>query len=273
MTTLIEPVDLAAKAVQSPGPAEGPGVAPSETVAGQTRGGFGWVDRLLRDRRALVAEITSGEGMAELVRAMILTILFASGVFGAALGAYRGGWQILFAALKLPLVLLLTACVCAPVLTAVRRVVQGRGELRRDLALLLASLALASLVQAALVPLFILATRLGAGYHQLVLLAVAMYGAGGLAGLLVLGRGLGAAPGAGRLLVVQVTVTIFFVVAAQMAWVLRPYLVRPRTPQPPVVRALEGNVIDAVSTSLRSAAGIYDVSRFERRDAGERQQP
>jgi hypothetical protein len=50
----------------------------------------------------------------------------------------------------------------------------------------------------------------------------------------------------------------FFAVAGQTGWILRPYLVRPRTTEVPFVRATEGGLVDAVFTSVRAAAGIYD---------------
>ena len=53
-------------------------------------------------------------------------------------------------------------------------------------------------------------------------------------------------------------VVLFFAVGGQTSWILRPYLVRPRTEAPPFLRAREGGFADAVVQSIRSAVGIYD---------------
>ncbi len=44
-------------------------------------------------------------------------------------------------------------------------------------------------------------------------------------------------------------VTVFALVGAQTSWILRPFVVRPRTEHVPFVRALEGDFLDALRTS------------------------
>ncbi len=51
--------------------------------------------------------------------------------------------------------------------------------------------------------------------------------------------------------------TVFGLVGTQMAWTLRPFLLRPRTPDIMFVRSIEGSFIEAVTVSARSARGIY----------------
>jgi hypothetical protein len=80
------------------------------------------------------------------------TILVGAAFFGATLGMHRGGIQILYAALKLPLVVLLTAVVCTPVLTSLNRALNRKAVLAEDLSLVLASLARGCLILAALAP-------------------------------------------------------------------------------------------------------------------------
>src|SRR5262245_20251893 len=92
------------------------------------------VDQLLRDRAAVLRRADEND-LGGLARAVLLTIGASGAVFGAAIGAYRGGVQILYAAMKLPLAILLTAAVCAPALTAVNAALDRPASLRRDLAL------------------------------------------------------------------------------------------------------------------------------------------
>jgi hypothetical protein len=214
------------------------------------------VDLLLRSSGAILARIRDGHDLAGLARTMILTIFAGGAVFGACLGAYRGGLQVLLAAVKLPLVVLLTAAICAPALSAINAGLCRTASMRRDLALVLAALARGSLVLAALAPVLLLAVSLHASYHVLVLLTVGCCGVGGLVGLALLVRGLAGerrACGAACLALLSV----FVVVGAQMSWTLRPYLVRPRAPAAPLVRGVESSLLEAVATSLDSARGIY----------------
>jgi hypothetical protein len=195
-----------------------------------------------------------------MARAMIVTIVASAAVFGAALGMYRGGVQIAFAALKLPLVILLTAGLCAPALSALRHVVEGRTEVRRDLALVLASLALGSLVIAALAPVIMLAVSWGVGYHALILLTVVCCAIGGAVGLSLFVSGTREIARGSRLLISAVLLVLVGLVGSQMTWTLRPYLVRPRTEDVPFLRHIEGGFLDAVATSSSSALGVYSRS-------------
>jgi hypothetical protein len=53
-------------------------------------------------------------------------------------------------------------------------------------------------------------------------------------------------------------------VAAQTAWMLRPFFGRPAEARVPFFRHRESSFLDAVAKSARSSAGIYD--RVESRD-------
>lgn len=226
-----------------------------EPPAGPPPVGLALVDGLLRDQPAVLDRIDRGEALPELARTCVLTIAAAAAVLGAAIGFQRGGWQVLFAAVKLPLVLLLTAGLVTPALSALDHAMGGRADLRRDLAGVLAALALAALLMAACAPVVLLAGA-ALGYHGTILVVVACCAAGGLGGLLFFGRAL-LRRGEGRRLTGLLFLGLAAVVGSQMAWTLRPWVVRPQTPEVPFVRSLEGSFIEAVSGSLDSARGIY----------------
>jgi hypothetical protein len=215
------------------------------------------VDRLLRDGPGTLQRIERGQQLGLLAKAMILTIAIGAASFGASMGAYRGGVQILYAAVKLPLAVLLSAALCAPALSTLNAALGRPVCLRRDLALVLCALARTSLVLAAQSPLLLMAVRFGVGYHELILLAVACCALAGIVGLVMLIRGLRAAPHRGPWLVAAGLLVVFGVVGTQMAWTLRPFILRPRTTYVPFVRSLEGNFFEAVSVAVRSARGDY----------------
>jgi hypothetical protein len=214
------------------------------------------IDLLLRDRRAMIERIPGGDARPVL-RTMIATIAVATAIAGAALGSYRGGIQIAYAAIKLPLVLLGTAALSAPALTAIGAALGRRARLGADLALVMSALAFAALLLAACTPLILLGRALDVSYHDMILGTVAMFGVAGLAALRMVVAAVAAedAPGWGS--AVAGLCCVFVLVGGQLSWALRPYLVRPRAPEPVFVRPLEGSLFDAVTGAFRSARGIY----------------
>ena len=219
--------------------------------------GLAAIDRLLRDRDAVLARVRDDIDLLDLARVMLLTIAVSSAVFGAALGTYRGGIQILYAALKFPLLMLITAAICAPSLTAFNAALDRPSSLRRDLALVLVSLAMGGLLLVAQAPLILLASSLHFAYHSVILLTFGCCAITGLGSLVTLSRGMRATFEHRRHSAVFTLLMVFCVVGAQLAWTLRPYVVRPRTPDVPFVRNIEGSLLEAVSGSLDSARGIY----------------
>lgn len=219
-------------------------------------GAFLVVDRLLRDRAAMLQRIRDGVDLAATLRVMIATIAVAMAIVGAALGSFRGGSQIAFAAVKLPIVLLGTAMLSAPVLAAVGAALGHRSRLATDVALVTAALAYGALLLVACTPLLLLADALALAYHRQILLVVVMFAGAGLASL----HAIVTTARAPRAAIAALCV-VFALVGGQLAWALRPYLVRPRTPDVPFLRHVEGSLWDAVSDSYDSARAQYHRHR------------
>ena len=231
--------------------------AADATVMPAPRPALGTIDLLLRDREAMLARIRAGADLPAIVRTMTATIAVTMAIVGAALGSYRGGVQIAYAAIKLPIVLLGTAALSAPALSAIGAALGRRSRLTADLALVMAALAFGSLLLVACTPLLLLGRSVDLGYHRMILAVVAMFAVSGGAALRMIWRGVAreAAPG-WRTAVVGLCV-VFTLVGGQLAWALRPYLLRPRAPEPMFVREVESSLLDAITGSLRSARGIY----------------
>ena len=218
--------------------------------------GLGTIDLLLRDRDQMLARITSGD-RAAILRTMVVTIAAAMALFGAALGSYRGGIQIAYAAVKLPLVLLGTAALSAPALTAIGAARGRKPQLVTDLALVMTALAFGALLLAACTPLILLGRAMDASYHSMILATFVMFTGAGLASLWMVVRALSKEHGPGWRSAVFGLCTVFVLVGGQLSWALRPYLVRPRTPEVPFLREVEGSLFDAVGETFRSSRGIY----------------
>jgi hypothetical protein len=212
------------------------------------------VERLVRDPDGYVGHPTPD--IAARVRHLLLAITLGAAIFGAVVGSWRGGRQIAYASLKTPLLLLGTLVVCAPTFVAIARAT-GLGLAAREvLALSLGAGARFSLVLAGLAPIVWLAQG-STAYHRVVLVIVAVCAVAGFAAAELLFRGLRRAGPGGSLAGIGF-VAIFAVVGAQVSWLLRPFVVRPRTMEVPFVRgAVEGDLLDAIVRSTRSANGVY----------------
>lgn len=218
---------------------------------------FGTIDVLLRDRDLMLSKIKSGN-VGEIIRTMTLTIAIAMAIVGAALGSYRGGEQILYAAIKMPLVLLGTAALSAPALTAIGGALGRKSKFATDLALVMSALAFGALLVAAFTPLIMLGRSIEASYHEMILGTVAVFTVGGVAALTMIVRALSIEASKGWITAVAGLCLVFVMVGGQLSWALRPYLVRPRAPDAVFVRDVEGSLFDAVVGAVRSARGIYD---------------
>jgi hypothetical protein len=215
------------------------------------------IDQLLRDRDAIVARIAAGQDLMSITRTMVVTIAITMAIVGAALGSYRGGIQIGYAAIKLPLVLLGTAALSAPTLTAFGAALGRRSRLTADLALVITALAYGALLLVACTPLILLGRALELSYHQMILCTVVVFGIAGIASLRLVTRSLFAETGPGRGSAVVGLCIVFALVGGQLSWSLRPYLLRPRTPEVPFLRDTEGSLVDAIRGAIRSSRGIY----------------
>lgn len=214
------------------------------------------LSRLLRAPGEIAAGCREDRDLRPLAVTALAAIAAGAAAFGGVLGSYRGGVQIAYAAIKVPLALLFTLAICVPALHAIAATLGRPWSLRTVIGLSLAAAGRSSLVLLAFAPALWLILDWGTSYHAAAICAAIAYGVAGLAALGVLLRGLG--PGPGRALTALGFVALFFAVGGQTSWILRPYLVRPRTEATPFLRAREGGFTGAVVTSGRSAVGIYD---------------
>ena len=221
------------------------------------RSSLGMIDALLRDRDVILGRITAGQDLAATMRVMVSAIAVAMAVVGAAIGTYRGDIQIAYAAIKLPLVLLGTAALSAPALTAIGAALGRRARLAADLALVTTALAFGALVLAACTPVILFGRAIDLPYHQMIILIVMLFSVAGIASVRIVMRALAieASPG-WRTAIAGLTV-VFALVGGQLSWALRPYLVRPRATDVAFVHPLEGSLYDSVMQTASSARGIY----------------
>ncbi|MBX3184749.1 MAG: hypothetical protein KIT72_04905 [Polyangiaceae bacterium] len=226
---------------------------------------------LLRDPARVAERAERAEGLRDLALTSLACVTLGAGSFGGVLGAFRGGAQIAYAALKLPLALLITLVVCVPAFYALAA---GFGATRRFAtiaALSLAASARAALVLLACAPVLWLALDRQLSYHAAVMLAATMYMAAGLAAVTVVVRGLGSSLRA--LATSAACGLVFFAVLGQTAWGMRPFVGRPSAEHVPLFRAREGSFADSLVESSRSALSRSVRSSLTERGGHTRRAP
>ena len=214
------------------------------------------VTTLLRDPASSAERCRRSEGLRELAATALVCLIGGAALFGAVMGAFRGGPQIAYSAFKLPLALLATLVISVPAFFSLTIALGGRTRFGAMATVSLLAAARGALVLAACAPLLWFAVDRGLDYHASVLLATLMYMVAGGAALELLLKGIG---GAWRSLITAALCgVVFFAVLGQTAWMLRPFFGRPSQHAVPFVRTREGSFADAVMQSSKSAVGIYE---------------
>lgn len=215
-----------------------------------------FLSRVLRSPADVAAQCRSDRDVAALARSALVTLAVSSVAFGAAVGSWRGGRQIAFAALKMPIGILGTLALAAPVFYVVAAIFGRPWPLRTVLSLVLSAGTRFGLVLLATTPPLWLTIDFGAPYHAIKLAATIAYGLAGLAGLEVLVRGL--ANGPGKRMTIGLFAAVFLLIGAQNAWVLRPYLGSPEQQTADVelfTREREGGLVVQLVKSVKSLQG------------------
>ncbi len=214
-----------------------------------------------RPRAALLDELARGVDLPRKLAATLAVMVAGAALYGAALGLWRGGAQVAYAAIKLPLVLIVTAALTM-VFNWMSAVLFGL-EVRFAQVAVLSFLALgvAAALLASMAPIAWLfavsapepSLEARATHNLLYLLHTVLVGSAGLAGMAVLwstlARMAGSRARARRTFVAWVL--SFALVGGEVAWALRPFVGSIYHP-PALLRtdALDGNVYELI---------VYDI--------------
>ncbi len=234
---------------------ESPAVYPKEPESA-ARGFFPFLDTLLRQREGYFCRIFDGGNILYEIRMLLLVILSLNAIYGLTMGV-KSGWQFMAAsAIKTPLLFLLTLAVCYPVLYVINVLMGSKLSFLRTLALILAALAMTSILLASFALIALFFTLTGANYHFIKILHVAIFAFSGILGMVALWRGLAASCEQSDLYprqamkVLRIWILIFGFVGVQMAWSMRPFVGEPGLPFQ-LFRAQEGNFYGAVFQSIK----------------------
>jgi len=222
------------------------------------------IEIILRDRHRFFQEIRDGNGLAEKMRAMLISSVAFFALYGAVMGSSHSLWQALSSAVKLPVLFLATLVVCAPTLYFFNLIFGSNQSLSQNVALMLSALTVTAVLLLAFAPvvLFFLLTT---GHYQFFkLLNVGVFTTAGIVGVIFLSQGMrivscGGKEGArARRNVVRLWILLYAFVGSQMAWTLRPFIGAPGLPFE-LFRQLGGNFYANVFASIGEILGFFIV--------------
>jgi hypothetical protein len=226
------------------------------------------IERFLRDRASVWVQIGQDRVLDDLIRQMLWTSGISFACYGAVIGWSQSVLQALAAAIKLPLLFLLTLAICLPALYVYNLLCGGRLGARQLLGLALAAITVTAVFTLAFAPITLFFLLSAPNYQFFVLLNVAILtltGGIGLSFLVDGARKLNALHAAddeagGRhgsaisLVLLPLWLLLYAFVGAQLGWALRPFVGLPGDAWT-LLRPYEGNfyssVIDSLSWLLR----------------------
>lgn len=214
---------------------------------------------LSSEATTILKNLAEGKNLREYFVQSNLAILVLSAVYGATMGTYVGGLQILYSAVKVPMLLLISLYLAMPTYYVLYTLLGGKRTLGQTVMLLLSGFTIMSTVLLALVPVnlffIITTTKSSETYAFTVLLNVAVFALIGFFALTYFIKG-------AKILyrdssenwqpAFLLGSVILMFVGTQLAWVLRPYF----NYYPGFIRPLESNFYTAVLGLIVEFAGI-----------------
>lgn len=217
--------------------------------------------QVLRAPGAYVDQVEAEGRYAEEAPRLLALLVLGALVFGGVAGGYRGGLQVVFAAVKLPVLLIVPIVLVLPALRGLWGLCDVQVSYQRLALSALTGGARMALLAAAAGPVLWLAFGV-LGYHGAVLCFAGLLAVCGLPGLMVVARAVPTG-GRGRWVALGGSLALLGLCTMQTGWMLRPFLLRPTAEDAVFLRAMEDDVFTALGLTTTSSVGIYS-------DRGER---
>lgn len=142
------------------------------------------IETVLKNRNQLFANIHDNRNITQYFFDLQLAILLFTFIYGASMGLFSGGLQILYSAMKIPILLFLTLYICVPTFYVLDSLVGGALSLRQMLIILLSGFTIMATILVAFMPVTLFFLLTSFDYTFVVLLNVFVFGVGGVGALI-----------------------------------------------------------------------------------------
>lgn len=220
--------------------------------------------QLLRDRGNFLTEIENNKYIdKKIVSLLICSSLFLA-LYGAILGSTHGGLQIISSAFKLPALYLLTLLICLPTLYFMDVVLGSKQTFSQYVALLLASVAMMSVMLFGFAPVTLFFRLSIDDYWFFLLLNIILLGFTGIVGIgffyksmmsLIEKEQLGKAS-KNRYKLITGWLFLYGFVGSQLGWTLRPFVGSPNQPFS-LFREIESNFYIQAIKIVGKVLGVH----------------
>jgi hypothetical protein len=217
------------------------------------------VEEFIKRRDDFLKNLTAEKNLKTYFVNSNLAILVLSAIYGATMGIYGGGLQILYSAIKVPMLLLVSLYITVPSYYVLYSLLGGKRTFGQTVMLLLLGFTIMSTVLIAFVPVnlfFILTSPRSYESHNFTtLLNIAIFALGGFFALTYFVKGAetlyrGSSENWKPAFILGSIILMF--VGTQLTWVLRPFFNYYEL----FIRPVEGNFYTAVSDLLMRTTGL-----------------
>jgi hypothetical protein len=186
--------------------------------------------RLLRDRSQFLKEVRNSVKLESKIAALLVASSVFFAVYGAILGAYSGGLQIVSSAIKLPALYLLTLIICLPTLYFFDILFGSKLDFKQYMTMALTAVAVISVLLFSFAPVVLFFLISVKDYFFFLLLNVLIMTVTGTVGVRLFCKGMRdivtdaeiTQPTSRRYLL-QGWVLLYGLVGSQLGWTLRPF--------------------------------------------------
>ncbi|MBD1943314.1 actin-binding WH2 domain-containing protein [Coleofasciculus sp. FACHB-712] len=222
---------------------------------------FAILMHFLRDRQKFLEEISKGIRLENKIVSLLISSSAFFALYGAIIGSFSGGLQMVASAIKLPALYLITLAICLPTLYFFDVITGSKRSFGQYLALLLASMSIIGVMLFSFAPI-ILFFRLSINdYRFFQLLNVLVFTITGLIGINGFYRGMifineqDSDNPKKRTVMIRGWLVLYGFVGSQLGWTLRPFFGTPDKPFE-LFRNIESNFYFHIWHVISSALGF-----------------
>ncbi|MGB3298428.1 MAG: hypothetical protein WBA76_09175 [Phormidesmis sp.] len=185
---------------------------------------------LLRDRKTFLSDVRNGVKLETKIASLLVASSFFFSVYGAIIGSYGGGLQIISSAIKLPALYLITLIICIPTLYFFDILFGSKLDFKQYVTMALTSVSVISVLLFSFAPVVLFFLISVKGYNFFLLLNVLIMAITGGVGVRLFYKGMRDMVGGPEAIeqnlrrrLLQGWVLLYALVGSQLGWTLRPF--------------------------------------------------